>query len=277
VGFYDYQARLYDPAVGRFAQADTLVPETGNPQSFNRYSYTYNNPIKYCDPLGHCAISSDGKPDPSDQKCWGILINLQDEYGITIVNHERWTTDSLSWLSDVFLNYENWIGREVFKQYVAGTNFLVESSIGATAEWQPDRNAIVFHPEKAAFNGEWNIDFTQMILSPQNAFAKYSTHELVHLLVYRFGEKDLPYKYGQAVGWEKRERYFLGIRWSIFRLKSEWENPQSGPTEYARFTRHPEEDLADSLTALMVPGIADREITPARQKWIQQWIAQMNR
>ncbi len=52
-GLYFYNARYYDPVVGRFAQADTIVPQPGNPQSFNRYSYTLNNPVKYRDPSGH--------------------------------------------------------------------------------------------------------------------------------------------------------------------------------------------------------------------------------
>jgi hypothetical protein len=29
------------------------VPEPGNPQSLNRYSYTLNNPLRYVDPTGH--------------------------------------------------------------------------------------------------------------------------------------------------------------------------------------------------------------------------------
>ncbi|MCP4542062.1 MAG: hypothetical protein GY832_33465 [Chloroflexi bacterium] len=32
---------------------DTIVPDPGNPQSFNRYSYVVNNPLKYTDPSGH--------------------------------------------------------------------------------------------------------------------------------------------------------------------------------------------------------------------------------
>ncbi|HOV48078.1 MAG TPA: RHS repeat-associated core domain-containing protein [Anaerolineae bacterium] len=42
-----------DPALGRFLQADTLVPNPGNPQSLNRYAYTLNNPLRYTDPSGH--------------------------------------------------------------------------------------------------------------------------------------------------------------------------------------------------------------------------------
>jgi hypothetical protein len=48
-----YRARFYHPALGRFVSADTIVPEPGNPQDFNRYSYVQNNPINYVDPSGH--------------------------------------------------------------------------------------------------------------------------------------------------------------------------------------------------------------------------------
>ena len=33
--------------------ADSVVPEPGNPQALNRFSYCYNNPLKYTDPTGH--------------------------------------------------------------------------------------------------------------------------------------------------------------------------------------------------------------------------------
>jgi hypothetical protein len=50
---YNYVARLYDPVVGRFASADTVVPDLYYPQSLNSYSYCINNPLKYVDPSGH--------------------------------------------------------------------------------------------------------------------------------------------------------------------------------------------------------------------------------
>ena len=52
-GLLFYGARWYDPAVGRFLQADTIVPAPGDPQSLNRYAYTLNNPVKYRDPFDH--------------------------------------------------------------------------------------------------------------------------------------------------------------------------------------------------------------------------------
>jgi RHS repeat-associated protein len=55
---YYYGARYYDPELGRFIQPDTIVPYPDDPQSFNRYSYARNNPIRYVDPTGHSFIDS---------------------------------------------------------------------------------------------------------------------------------------------------------------------------------------------------------------------------
>jgi len=52
-GLYYYNARYYDPEIGRFISPDTIIPDPANPQSFNRYSYCLNNPLKYVDPSGH--------------------------------------------------------------------------------------------------------------------------------------------------------------------------------------------------------------------------------
>ena len=57
-GLYYYNARYYDPTIGRFISADTLVPGPANPQAFNRYSYCLNNPLKYTDPSGHFGVIS---------------------------------------------------------------------------------------------------------------------------------------------------------------------------------------------------------------------------
>jgi RHS repeat-associated protein len=53
VGLTYMNARFYLSSLGRFASADSIVPDLDNPQSFNKYSYTYNNFINYTDPTGH--------------------------------------------------------------------------------------------------------------------------------------------------------------------------------------------------------------------------------
>ncbi len=55
-GLYYYGARYYDPILGRFISADTIVPEPTNPQALNRYTYVLNNPLRYIDPTGHWGV-----------------------------------------------------------------------------------------------------------------------------------------------------------------------------------------------------------------------------
>ncbi|MBI9049162.1 MAG: RHS repeat-associated core domain-containing protein [Anaerolineaceae bacterium] len=60
VNLYYYNARYYDAALGRFVQADTIVPNVGNPKSYDRYTYVSNNPVRFVDPSGHnqdCGIN----------------------------------------------------------------------------------------------------------------------------------------------------------------------------------------------------------------------------
>jgi RHS repeat-associated protein len=52
-GLYYYNARYYNPILGRFISPDTIVPNPANPQDLNRYSYVGNNPLNYTDPSGH--------------------------------------------------------------------------------------------------------------------------------------------------------------------------------------------------------------------------------
>jgi len=49
----DYMhARYYSPFLGRFLSTDLLNGRTVNPQSFNLYGYSLNNPVNYVDPYG---------------------------------------------------------------------------------------------------------------------------------------------------------------------------------------------------------------------------------
>ncbi|KOH47170.1 RHS repeat-associated core domain-containing protein [Sunxiuqinia dokdonensis] len=49
---YNMNGRMYDPVVGRFLSPDPFIQAPDFTQSFNRYSYCLNNPLKYSDPSG---------------------------------------------------------------------------------------------------------------------------------------------------------------------------------------------------------------------------------
>jgi RHS repeat-associated protein len=66
-GIYDFNARMYDPAIGRFLSADTIVPGAGDPQSFNRFAFVRNNPLKYVDPSGHEPVAGFPLPGSGDE------------------------------------------------------------------------------------------------------------------------------------------------------------------------------------------------------------------
>jgi len=52
---YDFNARFYDPQLGRFLQIDPLS-DKGSQESFSSYQFGYNNPIKFSDPDGKFPI-----------------------------------------------------------------------------------------------------------------------------------------------------------------------------------------------------------------------------
>jgi RHS repeat-associated protein len=76
-GLYYYDARYYDPLLGRFVQADVVL------DGLNRYAYCHNNPVMYTDPTGHFIFAGllsifgpigTGIGYVIDQACWGAVI-----------------------------------------------------------------------------------------------------------------------------------------------------------------------------------------------------------
>jgi RHS repeat-associated protein len=90
-GLYFYNARYYDPTIGRFISADTIIPNPANPQAFNRYSYVLNNPLKYIDPTGYFGETL-GEPPTAN----GSLGYTEREGWLISVNGEWYPVESNS-------------------------------------------------------------------------------------------------------------------------------------------------------------------------------------
>ena len=81
-GWYYLQSRYYDPAVGRFLNADdptmTLLGQSSL-LGTNLFAYCQNNPVKNIDPIGWFSIPSWFISGPID----GIILWLASTFQIT--------------------------------------------------------------------------------------------------------------------------------------------------------------------------------------------------
>jgi RHS repeat-associated protein len=48
--------RVYDPLLGKFLSVDPVVGDPNDLQTYNRYSYVYNQPTRYADATGECPV-----------------------------------------------------------------------------------------------------------------------------------------------------------------------------------------------------------------------------
>src|SRR5690606_20812858 len=56
-GIVHMNGRAYDPFFGRFISPDPLIQAPEDTQSYNRYSYVFNNPLSNRDPSGYACIN----------------------------------------------------------------------------------------------------------------------------------------------------------------------------------------------------------------------------
>jgi RHS repeat-associated protein len=83
-GIYYYGSRFYSPVFGQFLSPDTIVPEPGNPQSLNRYSYVMNNPLTYNDPMGYCGLCDFAKDAA------GTIVDVASGAGSQVGSAAKW-------------------------------------------------------------------------------------------------------------------------------------------------------------------------------------------
>ena len=66
IGLMYYNARWYDPALGRFVSADSIVPLAAQGvQAWDRYAYVNNSPVNFNDPSGHLLCSPHRPCEPT--------------------------------------------------------------------------------------------------------------------------------------------------------------------------------------------------------------------
>lgn len=109
-------ARYYVPYINRFLSADSIVPDREDPQSFNRYSYSYNNPLKYTDPSGHCIDGITTWACIAAAAAIGGGIGLIVDYSIQVIDNV--SNHDMSFWQAVYKNNISW--SSVFGSTIAG-------------------------------------------------------------------------------------------------------------------------------------------------------------
>jgi murein DD-endopeptidase MepM/ murein hydrolase activator NlpD len=176
------RARFFVPALGRFASADTIVPNPTSPQSLNRYSYTRNSPINMTDPTGHreCGASdSCSDPLPHSSSFQDALINAwtyyKDNFDMPFEGEQNLSQEFGRTQWSDFHNGVDWSGdftvrapasgkvTEAGFDEPAGRWRLQNKDTGVKREWltlkEDDRGEDgLLEPERLLATGEWLDD-----------------------------------------------------------------------------------------------------------------------
>ncbi len=96
-GLLFYNARYYDPQLGRFLSPDTIAPAKEVPQTRNRYSYVLNNPLKYVDPSGHCFVNAQNNEERAENAACDKYIGLLSGWGmdVDLADYGNWLSEQL--------------------------------------------------------------------------------------------------------------------------------------------------------------------------------------
>lgn len=130
------QGRVYDPVLGRFLSADPYIQAPHNTQSYNRYSYVFNNPLSFVDPTGHQATNTPGQHGPAVEEVLVIgympdYSNLSSQFDISF---------SMAYLSmdfsQAFMDFENITTQEINVPYPATENTVSDEKLQLIARQQ---------------------------------------------------------------------------------------------------------------------------------------------
>jgi RHS repeat-associated protein len=109
LGLVHMNGRIYDPTLGRFLSADPTIQFPGDLQSYNRYTYTNNNPLRYVDPSGYGFFSSIGH---FFKKYWKVIVVVVIAIVVTVLTAGALAPYMASWIA--------WAAGSIAGTFVAG-------------------------------------------------------------------------------------------------------------------------------------------------------------
>jgi RHS repeat-associated protein len=213
IGLMYYVARFYDPLLGRFVSADTIVPQPGSLLAWDRYMFVLGNPLKYTDPSGHEICYEDGyciqKGATEDE----IVSGWAAYYGVTFISEKgtSWTyrnkKAALTAVMAVGSAFSNVFGYEIssadaFLQVYGLMDFeWVNSYVVNEIEYTTGAVAVDSHHIKWASMSQETISQPGGIRTEHMAFVDARNnvvHELGHAFAYHWSAS-IPGSDGEAI------------------------------------------------------------------------------
>jgi RHS repeat-associated protein len=90
LGLVHMNGRIYDPHISRFLSPDPFIQFPGFFDSYNRYSYVLNNPLKYTDPSGYTSTV------PKERGAWDFFKSMWRPILaiiVAVVLHQYWIVE----------------------------------------------------------------------------------------------------------------------------------------------------------------------------------------
>jgi len=132
-GLMDYSARYYDSLLGRFIQADTIIPQPGSPLAWDRYAYANNTPVNYSDPSGHMAWEGEGGDTKPHVLMYIYKQSMSEKFNWSFSGD--WTVKELKVVKQAAQDIETYIGtfggngQQWIRSYLGEITFAKEQSI----------------------------------------------------------------------------------------------------------------------------------------------------
>jgi RHS repeat-associated protein len=144
LGIYFYQSRWYDPSLSRFIQADSIVPDMGNSQAWDRYAYVLNSPLNYVDPSGHGYCDNDNKYNAEGVSCEMTAQDiLGTYYNVVFDDASEWGDENMLYVYIAVQTVGAAFVQQIFASIVGTVGEALQDVYGLSSgdqmlfEWNP--------------------------------------------------------------------------------------------------------------------------------------------